>query len=462
MREPTDPIPRSPGDGSGPSPGGVAAERVPLSTSRRLVFALLTTVLFFGLIELAMAAASAPMSDGGALLVGNHLGAPYLVHSDGEAGWVRARQELTPMTFVPDAVSDRDLHVAFFGGSTMATLPPEGPAWQLGGLLDVATEGHVVLTNAGAAGFGSNRIRSLMDEVLGHSPDVVVLYTGHNEFMEARHSSQTLDVRRGGLRQLRGTLEGTGTWQLLQGILGGPPDHHKGPGSPTGPLDPGEEPLLLARFRDNLEHMGRAAKASGAAVLWILPASNLSSPPLASLPPPEPELRGPALAGEPGARAAYAASAPDVAEAWFWTGQVALARGDRGTALSALRRARDLDQDVVRAKTAHRQILAEVAANLGIRTVDAEEALLARTGERYLKGGLTFDAMHLTAEGYRIVAEIAYDALQQDVPGLPSRRSLAGSLPARGPVPIRDALCVPHGPEAPTDGLRVRHPGGQR
>ena len=183
------------------------------------------------------------------------------------------------MTFVPDAVSDRDLHVAFFGGSTMATLPPEGPAWQLGGLLDVATEGHVVLTNAGAAGFGSNRIRSLMDEVLGHSPDVVVLYTGHNEFMEARHSSQTLDVRRGGLRQLRGALEGTGTWQLLQGMLGGPPDHHKGPGSPTGPLDPGEEPLLLARFRDNLEHMGRAAKASGAAVLWILPASNLSSPP---------------------------------------------------------------------------------------------------------------------------------------------------------------------------------------
>lgn len=40
--------------------------------------------------------------------------------------------------------------------------------------------------NAGGVSYASYRVARILDEVLGHAPDAIVIYTGHNEFLEDR------------------------------------------------------------------------------------------------------------------------------------------------------------------------------------------------------------------------------------------------------------------------------------
>ncbi len=44
----------------------------------------------------------------------------------------------------------------------------------------------IEVINVGGISYASYRIAAILDEVLQHEPDLVVIYMGHNEFLEAR------------------------------------------------------------------------------------------------------------------------------------------------------------------------------------------------------------------------------------------------------------------------------------
>ncbi len=76
------------------------------------------------------------------------------------------------------------------GGSTTQGQPYRTetafPAW-LGLRLKAAMPGrNIEIINAGGISYASYRVAAILDEVLQYQPDLIVLYTGHNEFLEAR------------------------------------------------------------------------------------------------------------------------------------------------------------------------------------------------------------------------------------------------------------------------------------
>ena len=62
------------------------------------------------------------------------------------------------------------------------------------GLADTSRKWRVV--NCGGISYASYRLVPILEEVLGHQPDLIVLYTGHNEFLEDREYGSLRDIPR--------------------------------------------------------------------------------------------------------------------------------------------------------------------------------------------------------------------------------------------------------------------------
>lgn len=415
---------------------------------RRALFALLPALLFFGGLELALALSPGAVvprmtaGDGdGHLYVGHSVAQPYLVRNPAETEWVPHRQEMSLYSSLPVASTPGRLRVGTAGGSTMATEQPQGPAWQLYALLTLGSAGGVDLVNLGGNGFGSTRVLGAARDALSKDLDALVVYAGHNEFTESRYIPALRTYRALGERlgDSWRTAAWVGSW--LRHWQGRPLQVAEA--VPDGPMRPGEEQALLARYRDNLDALARSTQAGGATAVWVLPASNLAVAPGASAPSPGESL-SPALQARLDAasealrrgdatRAATEAAAvvdqaPGHAQAWYLQGLSASRKGDSDTALASLRTARDLDRAPVRATQAMRDVMQQVANAHDVALIDAEALLITADRGRYLSGGFSVDAMHLDATGYRLVAEAVYAALRAPL-------GLADPDPAAMPPP---------------------------
>lgn len=51
---------------------------------------------------------------------------------------------------------------------------------------------NLEVINLGASGHGSTRVSQIMKEALGYSPDLLVVYTGQNEFRDAYFHAKEL------------------------------------------------------------------------------------------------------------------------------------------------------------------------------------------------------------------------------------------------------------------------------
>jgi lysophospholipase L1-like esterase len=359
-----------------------------MSRRRRIGFAALTVVLLFGLAEAVMHVLA---PDGGGResgFVGHSTTRPYFV-VDGDR-WIPHRTEMSRYTSLPVSREAGGLRVGVFGGSTVASDPPDGPFWQLAAMLKLSFGGDTQVLNGGGHGFGSTRVRGAMIEALARDLDVVILYTGHNEFTESRYVS-TLSLQGGmsGFMQL--LRRKSRIYEALRlGIrdLRGQP-HVISAEVPGGPLRAGEMGRLQLRFRENLEAMALAMQVQAVPGVWVLPASNLGAAP--------------------------EGSDSGTAQADFERGLSLREAGDRPGALAALRRARDGDQLPRRATSELVRIMAEVAAKHQIPLVDAEAVLLKRDPDRTLSGGFSIDRMHLDAAGYRLVMGEVYRLLRRTV-----------------------------------------------
>jgi lysophospholipase L1-like esterase len=383
-----------------------------VSRRRRLAFAALTVVLLLGLAEVVMHTLAPEGAGREQGFVGHSTAVPYFV-TKGDR-WVPNRSEMSRYTSLPVSREAGGFRVGVFGGSTVARNPPDGPVWQFAAMLKLGFGGDTQVLNGGGHGFGSTRVRGAMIESLSGDLDAVILYTGHNEFTESRYVP-TLSLQGGVGGLIQSLARNSRIYEALRlGVRDAQGQAHAVSSQvPGGSLRRGEMARLEARFRDNLVAIADAMKARGVLGVWVLPASNLGMAPEAS-------MGGQALAH-------------------FERGRQLVAQGEKVSALSALRQARDADQVPRRATSGLVKIMTQVANQYQIPLVDAEAVLFKRDPFRTLAGGFSPDRMHLSAVGYRLVMAEVYAVLSRTMQQRPTTgfhlrpmTEFAAQLPAPG------------------------------
>jgi len=336
------------------------------------------------------------------------------------------------------------------GGSTTYGRPYDDrtafSGW-LRALLPVADPGRKwEVVNAGGISYASYRLVVLMKELAHYGPDLFLVYTGHNEFLERRTYKRILDTP-SFLRRIAAELNRSRIYSLLKRVLKG---KVAAPRKPENLL-PAEVRTILDRsvgpswyerddaladriavdFRANLLRMVDLARAAGARIVFITPASNLrdcrpfksrhrdglSRAELARWE----ELWGKVREGEDSGdlRSALSAAGEALrlddryAELHYLRGRILFRLGRRAEAAKAFRRARDEDICPLRAPTRLQEAVREVAKQREVPCVD-----FARFVEARSEGGIAgkdwfLDHVHPTIEAHRRLALELIDTLER-------------------------------------------------
>jgi tetratricopeptide (TPR) repeat protein len=161
-------------------------------------------------------------------------------------------------------------------------------------LIDDSHEWQVI--NCGGISYASYRVAALMEELANYQPDIFVVYSVHNEFLERRTYADMFERSRAQMG-LQAALSRTKTYaaveQLIDGFRG------RSQASPSeqlyamdilpgevdeilnhtiGPIDYHRDPLwrqkVVAHYESNLRRMIDIAQLAGATIVFVSPASN--------------------------------------------------------------------------------------------------------------------------------------------------------------------------------------------
>ncbi|HEX9733523.1 MAG TPA: tetratricopeptide repeat protein [Thermoanaerobaculia bacterium] len=302
------------------------------------------------------------------------------------------------------------------GGSTTAGRPYDDRVafarWMELYLAAMDPSRRFEVVNAGAISYASYRVVVLMRELVRYRPDLFVIYTGHNEFLEERSYSDLIheDPR---WRRLRLALDRLRTFTLArEGLRRLAQDGGEKPpatllasevetrlegwtGLAAYRRDDELRRSIVEHFGFNLRQMVRIARDHGVEVVFVRPVSNLKdfSP----------------FKSQPGA--------PDSenADAQFRRGRALFESGDYDAAKPAFVRAKDLDVAPLRALEPISALVAEVAAQSGAPLIDLpailEQDCAARYGHRILGNEYLLDHVHPDVAVHSLIAERVIDVL---------------------------------------------------
>ncbi len=298
--------------------------------------------------------------------------------------------------------------------------------------------------NAAGISYASYREAALMQELATYEPDLFILHTGHNEFLERRSYPLALHPV---AERVTSLAARTRTFSLVSATLAPPRRTNLLPAEVDAILDRSVGPeaytrddrlraSVLEHFRDNLTRMARLSAAAGARTLIVVPASNLSdcspfrSQPSAGLASTARErlraLREQAsIASDAGqlaeAEARWrdaAALDPRDADVLYRLARVLEARGSGDDAERFFVRARDEDVCSLRALSDIERIAREVASAEGALQVDFAALLRARSlaehGTPAVGAHYFLDHVHPTIAAHRMLAEAVLETLVHD------------------------------------------------
>jgi len=297
--------------------------------------------------------------------------------------------------------------------------------------------------NAGGISYASYRAAHLMEELVNYQPDLFIIYTGHNEFLEERTYSQIKEMP-ALVRTTVSLLTKTRTWSAMSsglkaiGLHPGKNDsNRKQLGLQVDAiLDESvgmnrytrDDPLrdhILEHYRISLERMVGLARSAGADIIFVTPASSLNdcspfkSEHTPGLSQSDRQSTEQVLAqAREKIRQENWQQAVDIlepavsldprhAELQYRLGQALLGLGRFQEADAALTRARDEDVCPLRALTPMRQIVTDVAQEQGIALVDyvklVEQHMQILKGHPIPGEELFLDHVHPTIEGHKIL-----------------------------------------------------------
>ena len=300
--------------------------------------------------------------------------------------------------------------------------------------------------NAGGISYASYRVVRVMEELASYGPDLFIVYTGHNEFLEER-TYRELRNTPGIIREIGGVFSRTRSYSVLHRML------RSGNAKPNKPETPDESELtdevqtrldsgvgpdayerdeLLAskvaeHFEYNLNQMITIARAAGAEIICVTPASNL-----ANCSPFKSQFADGFSQQSEWQRAFDAAKqaleqerfdaalesaevavslASEHAETIYLYGRVLENLSQYDQALDALTKARDLDVCPLRALSPLTEAVRRVCRDADIPFVDFEKTVADASSHGIPGASLFLDHVHPTIAGNRILALQLFDWL---------------------------------------------------
>ena len=424
-------------------------ERPETPPRKKALFALIAVAGFFLLLELALFFGGIePLVLHDDPYVGFASSIPLFVEDEASGGTDLVTAPNRTRWFNPQRfpkVKPKDTYRIFtLGGSTTYGRPYSDNVSFSGWLREIlpaadpSKQWEVI--NAGGISYASYRVAVLMQELTAYEPDLFVIYTGHNEFLERRTYPGAIETP-SAITTAAGVLSRTRIFsagdQLVRTIQGKPRvaegrrpllatevdtilDNTVGPDAYR--RDEAGRAKTLAHFRFNLRRMIRLARSAGAGVVLVTPASNLKdSAPFKSEPGESVAVADQrrlvtlfesALEAASNERWQEALTALD--EAVALDGRYAAGHYHRGRALFSLGRyddakaafVRALEEDVcpLRALPEIQRIITEIAVEQDIPLVDFEQ-LIERRAEHGIPGSGEFlDHVHPTLTGHRLLA----------------------------------------------------------
>lgn len=333
------------------------------------------------------------------------------------------------------------------GGSTVQGNPygPETafPRWLELALGTVAPGRRWQVINVGGLSYASYRLVLVLAECLQWEPDLIVLATGHNEFLEDRSYGR---IRR--LPDWAASLTSRAArlrlFQVMeQALRWGRRFVHRHGSEDTRPIMPAEVDALLdyrhgikayhrdpawhagvrAHFGVNLRRMAALCREAGVPLVWVVLPSNLRDcPPFKSEPTPglstesrkardrlAQEARMRLVAEDPAGAVERLQEAvrldPEDADLYFELGRAQAAVGDLTAAASSWRRARDLDVCPLRMTSPLEATLRQLARKEAVPLVDWAGLIAARSPGGAPGDDWLVDHVHPKPEGHQLLAE---------------------------------------------------------
>ena len=424
-----------------------------LSLRKKLGFGLLTTLLFFLALEAALAIFNYPPPKTVAdPWVGFSKLVPLFAESvDDEDREIWATRDEKLVWFNDQTFSKekapRAKRLFSLGGSTTYGRPYRDPTsfngWLRAYLQAAAPNQTWEAVNAGGVSYASYRVVNIMEELANYEPDLFIVYSAHNEFLERRTYAQVFEHPT--MHKAGHLLSRTKTWQLTQQWLGGKTAKTETPAGDVDVLPEEVDEILnhtvgptdyhrdlewqqkvVQHYRWNLNRMVDIAEQCGAKLVFVSPASNESGcAPFksefaseTSAADQQSVLRLLSLAQQ------QLTDAPDkpeaaitslrqamridsqYAEIHYWLGRALLANREPEAAQRAFQAAIDLDVCPLRATTDIRDALREVAKARQVPVVDLD-AILRSAGQQdhpVLGEAEFLDHVHPTMDGHRQLA----------------------------------------------------------
>lgn len=331
--------------------------------------------------------------------------------------------------------------VFIFGGSTVQGRPYSIPT-SFGTFFEIALNHADPDTNwevvcCGGISYASYRLLPIMRECLRYEPDVFIVCTGHNEFLECVTYA---DVRAAhpAVVQSRSLLSHSNCVRLLRNILtaerrpSGERDRALLPAEVDamldhqGGLDAYSREALYAEsvvegFRENLDQMISLSESAGIPLLLLAPPSNLSDcPPFKSQFSHQTtsddrdrihrllNASGPLLTDDPRAAIAHLRTVTDLdphyAFSWYQLGRAFLNARQTEDARAAFIRARDEDVCPLRMTSDLHATLINTAVSRDVHVVDLAKLLARNCRTGILGNAVLADHVHPSFFGNQLIA----------------------------------------------------------
>lgn len=335
--------------------------------------------------------------------------------------------------------SEGTFRIFTVGGSTTHGRPYDDATsfsgWLREYLRATSPERSWEVINAGGVSYASYRVALLMEQLIEYEPDLFVIYSGHNEFLEERTYGEIRDTpsplfrMSGWAARSRAATVGAHALRGLASLWSEPPPKNElAPEVNTTMIglsayerDDDLQEKILKHYRFNLRRMIDIARSAGARVVLVTPAANL----LGASPFKSQHRAGLTAgqmagweghhqrAGELMARDDFSGSLSALDEALAIDPRFALTHYQKGQALvrlgrpqeakSALLRALDEDVCPLRALSSTRDIVQEVAVEREAPLIDFV-AMQESRSEHGIPGNEVFlDHVHPTIESHRLL-----------------------------------------------------------
>lgn len=355
----------------------------------------LTPFILFAFIEVALRVAGYGAPDPTFIPVPGSEGKLLFLNPD------LTRRYFKGATFVPQSINDvftvvKDpniLRIFILGESSAAGFPYE-PNGSFSRFLALKLkllypQKKFEVVNLGIAAINSYAILDILEDVIAQKPDLVLVYTGHNEFYGAMGAASLTAIGGSpGATRFILTMNNLRTMKLISSIFSSKNEPPAAPGLMESlakdklvPLDSDFYNAGVDQFRHNLSAIFESLKKAGIPVIAGTLVSNLLDQA-----PFYPELSG---AGEA-----------------FKKGKDLFAKEKYAEAAVELTKAKDLDQLRFRAPSVFNNIIREVAAANGFGLVAVDSVFASNSKGMITGNDLMTDHLHPNLKGYSLLADI--------------------------------------------------------